>query len=103
MPNANPEVIKYCNEVLRPLADSIVKLNYQIQTAKDEYIAKGIAAIMADTSDTITDGASIDGRHIVTGSNMRAVVTEASSIYNSLTASNNLILNKLLLVATNVG
>lgn len=63
----NPQVVKFINEVLRPLNDQFAGLFYNALRAKAQFAAQGLGDLIPTTTDLINDGSGSDGRPTMTG------------------------------------
>lgn len=83
----NPQAIRFCNEKIRPAADRLALLDNYAAAVLAEWTAIGGVALIPNTTDVVTDGASVNGVD-ATGGDGRLVITGAkvSNIINRLTA-----------------
>ncbi len=61
--NTNPQVIAFCNQKVRTVNDLALSLYYSIQLFQQEWTQQGIAALIPNDSNVISDGSPADGRH----------------------------------------
>jgi hypothetical protein len=83
----NPEVIRFVNETVRPMAEKLRALTYYMQSADQTY-QSGIGAILYASG----DGAILDGREAEGVSQLRAndvigILNIAELLVTSLTAT----------------
>lgn len=83
----NPQVVKHCNEVARPLAD----LLYQLRKRCEEYALLVVRDFEDHTGgnangDVILDGAASDGRHPITKGDVLGIKFVAEQVLAALTA-----------------
>lgn len=86
-----PQVVRFCNEGLRPSADKLATAYYAAKSLLESYDATGIAASLGNDqtfSDLIEDGSSTDGRPQIsaggvrlTMENIRALITQLESTH----------------------
>ena len=79
---SNPQVARFCNEALRPLADDIVRLSLAVQHVLATSSGQGILAILQSVTDQtqiIDDGSSVDGRPPVNVGQVVAFLTECQA------------------------
>ena len=74
---ANPQLVTYCNEDLRRLADKFHSLSNECQSSVGTYYARDLASVIntAGTAKKVDDNSSVDGRTEVTGSDVFNMVT----------------------------
>jgi hypothetical protein len=68
----DPQVILFTNQRARTIADKIVALQYALTAYQADYAAQVIAnkIVAAGTTGNIADGATADGRPIITGTSI---------------------------------
>jgi len=73
----NPQLVDFCNDELRQIADRFVQLNIRVDSAVAEYNAKNLGTIITDggSSNPVLDGSAQDGRTIATGGDVWNLVT----------------------------
>lgn len=73
----NPQVVDYCNNVLRPLSDKLEAEILKIPAFVATYNARDLGTIINDAgaSNFIGDGSATDGRTRVTGGDVFNLVT----------------------------
>lgn len=69
MDTTDPQLAKFSNERVRPIADAITSLTLKMQSFQADYAAFGINALIvaAGNTNTIGDGSATDGRQRITG------------------------------------
>ena len=74
---SNPQLVSYCNDDLRTLADNLYKLAYQIPGSVAVYNARDLGTIInvGGASNLIDDGSAVDGRTRCTGGDVFNMVT----------------------------
>jgi hypothetical protein len=97
----NPEVKKFANEKVRPLADKLTAGYYAALAFLNEWDATEMGTKIPNTSDVIVDGSATDGRSPITGANVNGLHTHASVIVADLEANDNAKLNILLQIEVN--
>lgn len=100
-PISNVQVVRFCNETIRPLADAYASLYYAAKRAGAEWTAQGMDALIPNTTDVIVDGSESDGRTQITGANVRGLVTHINGLVTDLEATSNAKLNILLRISVN--
>lgn len=68
----DPRVVKFCNEVVRPLADRVAVKHIAAKLALAEAQARGILDLTPDDDSPVADGAPADGRPPMTGAQVHA-------------------------------
>lgn len=97
----NPEAVRFCNEVIRPLANAIYAAYKKCREGRDEFVANNMGSLLPDTADLVVDGSATDGRHPITGEDVNNIVTLANELLTNYEADTNAKLNELLNVCTN--
>lgn len=97
----NPTAVKFCNEVIRPLADKYAQLYYAAKTGGDVWTAQNLAALIPNTADPVIDGSATDGRATITGAMVNGFVANCAALIADLEATSKLKLNALLKIAVN--
>ncbi len=101
MPNDNPQVVKFANEVIRPMADWY----HSLVDSSDEMISKfnneGIAALVPNDGDVIVDGSPADGRGPLTNQQLLIFIDICTVFRNAAHANSNLIYNQVDAVSVN--
>lgn len=97
----NPEAVRFSNDRVRRLANSLLS-NYRFsKSVLDEWTANPqLATLIAyDNPDVIVDQSAQDGRHPATGVSVNNVMTRASELVADLEANSNAKLNTILAIA----
>jgi hypothetical protein len=73
----NPQLVEFCNDELRQIADRFVALKIRVDAAYEEYNARNLGTIINDggASNPVLDGSATDGRTIATGGDVFNLVT----------------------------
>ncbi len=73
----NAQLIEFCNDELRQIADKFVSLKIRADSAYAEYNARNLGTIINDggSSGNVLDGSATDGRTIATGGDVFNAVT----------------------------
>jgi hypothetical protein len=80
MPNiTDPQAIKFCNEIIRPISEQLRALRANIDAATFSWNG-GISAMIPNTADPIIDNREGDGVSRLTGADVRALVTALGSV-----------------------
>ena len=101
----NPHAVRFCNEQVRVLADTLLSAFRTAQAVRDYYYAHPELGSLfyANQADAVEDGSATDGRPVLTGNDVLLMITRADELVSDLTASSNAKLNALLRVAVNGG
>ena len=77
----DPQVIKFCNEVVRPLADKLIGVDAVITAETITWVAE-VAPSLASAADAdiVDDGASEDGRTPLTKADIINFVTQLAAL-----------------------
>jgi hypothetical protein len=73
----NPQLVDFCNDELRQIADRFVALQIRVDSAYSTYLARNLGTIINDGGSTnpVLDGSATDGRTIATGGDVYNLVT----------------------------
>ncbi len=82
----NPEAVKFANERIRPIADHFAQLYYEATVLLNEYQAHNLDPVFVPT-DTVDDGAAVDGRHVITGDDVKAMIVRAQLFVDDFNAN----------------
>lgn len=96
----DPQAVKFSNEKDRPLADKLCQLYFYSVAVLAEYDANDLAKLFID-KEIVDDGADKDGRHPITGLDVKAVVDLARQYVMDFETGVNAKLNSALKVAVN--
>lgn len=82
----NPQVVRFCNEGLRPTANALASAYYSAKKLVADYDSTGILPLLGDVTvftDLVSDGHDVDGRPpisaggvAVTIANLRSLITQ---------------------------
>lgn len=101
MPNTNPQAIRIVNEKLRPLADRAGQFFNLCKALQAEAAAEGWVALFPADGQTIMDGADVDGRAVITNTDIASFITFIAAQINAYEASSNVNRNLVLKIAVN--
>ncbi len=73
----NPQLVEFCNDELRQIADRFVALKIRVDAAVEENNARDLGTVINNggSSGPVLDGSSTDGRTIATGGDVFNLVT----------------------------
>ncbi len=97
----NPEVVRFCNEKVRALADLATRYHYAALALLNEWDATGMGALIPNTADVVVDGSAGDGRSPITGAMVNQFQGHMDTMVADLVANNNAKLNILLQIEVN--
>ena len=83
----NPEVVKFCNEGLRPCATLLGAAYYAAKQLVESYDATGLDAKLGSDptySNVIDDGASADGRPAISAGGVKLTITNLRALITQL-------------------
>lgn len=83
----DPEIVKFCNEGLRPAMDQLVRSYNAAKTLVEVYDATGMSAKLPEDetfSDLIEDGSATDGRPRISAGGVRLSVENIRSLLTQL-------------------
>ena len=101
MPNVNPQALRIANEKIRPAADRFGQLYNFLKALQAKAAADGWLALFPADSQTLTDGASVDGRTIITNAEVRQFITLANDYVTFMEQASNTNRNLALKIAVN--
>ena len=80
----NTEVILYANDTVRPMAEKLRALKYEIDAAMTKYNS-GIGAVcVADMAGLVQDGREIEGVSRLTGNDIVGLVAQMAALQTQL-------------------
>ena len=94
----SPKAIKFCNEMVRPLADELIRFAYNARRVKDRYTAIGGQVLIPNDASPLMDGATTSGIPEVTGADVNVALGILDGVLTALEANNKLQLIQLLKV-----
>lgn len=85
---SDPVVVKFCNEVARPLSDRRCQLYVMARAAVVQWKSKGVADLVAaDVKSVVADGSVLDGRTPLTGEDVQVVMAAVSAWVDAMDAN----------------
>lgn len=104
MPITNAQAVKFSNEAIRPLAETLANAYYEAKQVIQSYYADPSLgeAYTTGIAETVADGSDVDGRPLVTGNDALGLITQASNFVATMEANGGAALNVLLGCAVNV-
>lgn len=101
--NTNPQAILVSNTKVRPACDKILQIYFIMKSLQSQFTAQSWSALFpsADPTGEVKDGASLDGRPVVTNQNVQDIFTALSAFLTHMEATSNLNLNRYLKAAVN--
>ena len=97
----NVQAVRFANEKIRVMADSMAVNYFTAVAIVDEWNATSMSTLITNTSDNIVDGSAQDGRSPITGIQATAIITRAQEIIADYEAASNAKLNTVLAVKVN--
>ena len=99
----NAQAVRFCNEQIRILADVLTSAYWTCKAVKaNYYAAPELGTIFTDgIAEPVLDGSQTDGRPIITGNDVMALITRAEELITDMEANSNAKLNTLLAAAVN--
>ncbi|HQX52187.1 MAG TPA: hypothetical protein PLR25_19870 [Planctomycetaceae bacterium] len=84
----NAQLVEFCNDELRQIADKFVALKIRVDAAYEEYNARNLGTIINDggSSGPVLDGSASDGRTIGTGGDVFNMVTLMADFQTFMTS-----------------
>lgn len=101
---SNAQAVRFSNEGIRPLAETLINAYYHAKQVVQSYYADPSLgeAYTAGISEIVADGSEVDGRPVVTGNDALGLITQAANWVSTCEANGNAVLNVLLGCAVNV-
>jgi hypothetical protein len=96
----NPEVIRFCNEKVRVLADMMAQVYYFAKMLKQESQANDIPGKLTGGG-YVADGYDRDGRHPIDSNGVIGILYRADEFVTDYEANGNSKLNSIMAVAVN--
>lgn len=87
MPVSHPLAIKFCNEDVRPTAETFARLYYNCKSFQDFWNTNNAGAIFAAGAGLVEDNATEDGRTPITSDDVRAFKAWVDAFLASLNAN----------------
>jgi len=97
----NLVAIKFSNEQLRPMADLLGQTYHSAKKLLDTWAAIDGATLFPKTADVIEDGAAGDGRVVITGNMVNAIITNLQALVTDFEATGGVKLAAILKVGVN--
>jgi len=97
----NASAINFSNGRIRPIADSLARLYKQLKTVVDEWNGKGMAAYFTADASNVIDGSLIDGRTVIQGQDVQALIAMLQGLVTSIEANNNVAINLIAKISVN--
>lgn len=99
----NPQAVRFCNEQVRILADTLLSAYRTAQAVRDFYYAHPELGDLfyQNSSELVEDGSAFDGRPRMTGNDVLGLITRADELVADYQATNNAKLNTVLKAAVN--
>jgi hypothetical protein len=101
MPNTNPQAIRVANEKIRPAADRFGQLYNLLKALQAEATAEAWLTLFPLDSQTISDGSDVDGRAVITNTEIRNFITLAGAYVTFMEQSANANRDLALKIAVN--
>jgi hypothetical protein len=74
MPITNPQGIAFSNDDIRPFARHARDHYYRAKLILSDWNARGMSAILTNSSSVVADGADTDGRPVITGADANNII-----------------------------
>lgn len=98
----DPQIVKFSNERIRPLADAFARAYNMAVVVMNQWAAKGLdQSVPNDPSYVIADGSAEDGRSPVTGADLHAIMDAAGMIIGLAQQNDGVVGHQILKVAVN--
>ena len=99
----NPQAVRFCNEQIRILADTLLTALRTAEAVREFYHAHPELGDLfySNSSELVEDGSATDGRPRLTGNDVLALVARADELSADYRANSNAKLNTVLKAAVN--
>jgi hypothetical protein len=98
----NPQVVAFCNDLLRPYADASTRNYYAAKHILTVWFATNLGADVPNlVGDIVVDGAAADGREPISGFDVWNLVNRAQELVTDYEAGSNAKLNTIIKVQVN--
>ena len=101
MANTNPQAVRVANEKIRVAADRMGQLYNFFKALQAEGTAEVWTSLFPANAETISDGADVDGRAIITNQEVRDFIGDVTAFIAWIEANANVIRNRTLKIAVN--
>lgn len=91
----NVQAVKFCNEHIRPLADTLASAQAQGNSVLAMWDAKGLGALIPNTTDVVMDGSDVDGRTQITGADVNTFIKVLQSLQATMVGVPTSIIGKI--------
>lgn len=99
--NTNPQAVLICNSKLRPLADRAAQFYNLCKAHQAEALAENWIGMFPADGVQIADGADVDGRAIITNTDINSFITFIASQITAYEATSNANRNLAMKIAVN--
>lgn len=97
-----PAAVRFANEKIRPLADTLARAYQQARAVLGQFAAKGLGELIPDDKgEVIDDGSATDGRTPITGADIHAMLAVCTAVTGMADAGGGASLLQILKVAVN--
>lgn len=93
-PITNPQAIAFCNNEARPSFDDAITLYWTAKRIIADWTALSMSSLIANDTSPVMDGASTDGRPLITGANVNILIANLTTFVTSMEATSNLLFNQ---------
>lgn len=99
----NPQAVRFCNEQIRILADTLLTALRTAEAVREFYYAHPELGDLFynNSSELVEDGSAMDGRPRMTGADVLTLITRADELVADYQATSNAKLNTVLKAAVN--
>ena len=101
MANTNPQAIRIANEKIRPAADRFGQLYNYVKALQAEGLAEDWLTLFPNDTETISDGSDVDGRAIISNTDVRSFITVIGAYITFMEQAGNANRNLVLKIAVN--
>lgn len=84
----SPQAVRFSNERVRTLADTVARAFTQVQSFAAEFQAKGLADLIPNDGTVIADGSDTDGRTPITGADVYQMLALADDLLSMASGPN---------------
>jgi hypothetical protein len=98
----DPQVRTFCNEVVRPVCDTLASAKRQGNDILNTWDAKNLAKLIPNTADVIVDGSEADGRTPITGADVNMLINILRGLGAELDSNSAAEINLIRKIAVNI-
>lgn len=83
----DPQAIRYCNEIVRPMCEMFRAVYYRDKSALNVWFGGGVNALFPNDASPVQDGREIEGVSRLTGADVNNVMTQLVAFVTAMEQS----------------